>query len=318
MSCRYSVVIRTLGNTGEKYRRTLDSILVQTLSPTEIVVAIPDGFPLDHQIGTERIVRCPKGMVTQRIVGIDAANGDYMLVIDDDIEMPPDFVEKMYETLSERNLDCVLAFCDEILKPSLKYTGVLKKCRGAFTGQYFYSGRKSEYYDVITGTAGHRTYVNHPEGMCQTGCFQCFFIKKDAALSVHFQDDRWLEQGSLSTYAAYDDAVFFYKLFLKGGRIAYAINARYIHLDGSAGRKAQSKLDSKRIRLYSIARNRYVFWHKYIYPSRHSAATKFAGLYALVNYTLYSVAVNLWPKYWPAIKALFAGYRDARKCLREQ
>ena len=58
ISCSYSVVIRTLGNTGEKYRQTLEAISKQTIKPAEIIVAIPDGYDLDHQIGTEQIIYC--------------------------------------------------------------------------------------------------------------------------------------------------------------------------------------------------------------------------------------------------------------------
>ena len=40
----YSVVIRTLGNTGLKYKALLDSIAKQTIHPEEIIVAIPEGY----------------------------------------------------------------------------------------------------------------------------------------------------------------------------------------------------------------------------------------------------------------------------------
>jgi len=42
-----------------------------------------------------------------------------------------------------------------------------------------------------------------------------FFIKNDKAKAVRFEDEAWLEQGKLSGYAAYDDAVFFYKFHLQ-------------------------------------------------------------------------------------------------------
>ena len=106
----YSVVIRTLGNTGEKFRTMLNAIERQTVKPLEVIVAIPDGCQLDHTLGYERIVRCNKGMVTQRAAGIEAAQSEYLLVLDDDLDFPPDFAEKMHRFLKERDLDCVLAF----------------------------------------------------------------------------------------------------------------------------------------------------------------------------------------------------------------
>lgn len=315
----YSIVIRTLGNTGIKYRTMLNAIERQTVKPQEVIVAIPDGYSLDHTLGYERIVRCNKGMVTQRAAGIEAAQSEYLLVLDDDLDFPPDFAEKMHRFLKERDLDCVLAFPtysvgsnnNPTTQKQLPLKEIARKLRGAFTGQVFYSRRKSEWFDVITSTAGHRTYVNCEDKLCQAGCFQCFFIKGSMAKDVRFDEEVWLEQGRLSKYAAYDDAVFFYKLYLHGGRIAYTPDTGYTHLDAAAGRPAKSKLEAKRIRLYTIARNRTLFWLLHIWPSRHKVRTLLGGIYALVNYTLYNLIINLHPKYWPAISALFAGYRDA-------
>ncbi|MCQ2307204.1 MAG: hypothetical protein MJ000_06545 [Bacteroidales bacterium] len=50
MDFSYSVVIRTLGNSGEKYQKLLDSIRSQTVQPEEVIVAIPDGYELDCKL----------------------------------------------------------------------------------------------------------------------------------------------------------------------------------------------------------------------------------------------------------------------------
>lgn len=323
----YSVVIRTLGNSGEKYLRMLRAIERQTVKPCEIVVVIPEGYTLDHQLGNERIIRSDKGMVTQRAIGIAKAVGDYLLVLDDDLDFPNDFVEKLYLHLRKNNLDCVLAFSDwsgcSKSEKTAKKTPVKKKIktfasriRKAYTGQAFYSKRKSEWFDIIVSTGGHRTYVNHEDKLCQTGCFQCFLIKKELANKVHFDEERWLEKGSLSSYAAYDDAVFFYKLFLQGGHIAYASNTNYSHLDAAAGRCAMDKLTSKRIRLYTISRNRTIFWHRHIWSNHRSFRNLAGGVYGIVNYAIYNCVINLYPNYWPAISAMMQGYRDAFRYIR--
>ena len=322
----YSVVIRTLGNTGEKYLQMLQAINNQTVKPREIIVVIPQGYSLDHSLGNERIVYSNKGMVTQRAVGIDEAHGDYLLVLDDDLDFPNDFAEQLYLHLVKNGLDCVLTFGDwgeDTISPvevswKQRVSGFEKKVRSAFTGQAFYSKRKSDYFDIITTTAGHRTYINNEDKLCQTGAFACFFIKTEKAKFVHFEDETWLERGSISTYAAYDDAVFFYKLFLQHGRIAYTRNTGFRHLDAAAGRPAKDKITAKRIRLYTIAKNRTFFWYRHIWNNKKTVWTLLGGLYALNNYTLYNLVVNALPMNWPAISAMFMGYRDAFRFIRQK
>ena len=323
----YSIVIRTLGNTGEKYLRMLRAIELQTIKPREIVVVIPEGYELDHALGYERIIRSEKGMVTQRAVGIAKAKGEYLLVLDDDLDFPPDFAEKMHQYLMTENLDCVLAFggwnpngiSDGI--PSVKprkqtFKRWVKQIRSAYTGQAFYSRRQSQWFDTIASTGGHRTYINCENGLCQTGAFACFFIKTEMAKKDHFEDEVWLEQGTVSRYAAYDDAVFYYKLFLNGGRIKYVHDTDFLHLDAAAGRPAIDKLTAKRIRLYTIAKNRTIFWHRHIWSNNRSLKTLFGGWYGIVNYAIYNLIANINPKYWSAIAAMFKGYGDAFKYIR--
>ena len=326
----YSIVIRTLGNTGEKYLRMLKAINNQTVKPREIIVVIPYGFSLDHSLGNERVVFSNKGMVTQRAVGIEEAKSDYMLVLDDDLDFPEDFAEQLYLHLVQNDLDCVLAFgdwktntespIDACAKIPFKQRAksFARRVRCAYTGQAFYSKRKSDYFDTITSTAGHRTYVNQEDKLCQAGAFACFFVKSNKAKDVHFEDETWLEQGSISTYAAYDDAVFFYKLFLQHGKIAYTRNTAFIHLDAAAGRPAKDQLTIKRIRLYTIAKNRTIFWHRHIWSNHKRLRTLIGGLYALNNYSLYNIIVNILPKNWPVVAAMFEGYRDAFRFIQKK
>ena len=323
----YSIVIRTLGNTGEKYLQMLRAIERQTVKPCEVVVVIPEGYPLNHQLGNERIIHSDKGMVTQRAVGIMEAKGEYLLVLDDDLDFPPNFTEQMHAHLQAQKLDCVLAFggggaptsgtaASEKPSPRKKIHQCIKRVHVAFTGQAFYSRRKSKWFDTITSTGGHRTYVECEKGLCQTGAFACFFIKADKAKEVHFEEETWLDKGSISNYAAYDDAVFYYKLFLHGGKIAYTHNTDFMHLDAAVGRPAQDRLTAKRIRLYTIARNRTIFWHKHIWSNHRNLHNLFGGIYGIVNYALYNLVINLHPKYWSAIGAMWQGYRDAFSYIR--
>ena len=45
----YTVVIRTLGTAGEKYRIELDSLMSQTFPPEEIIVYIAEGYTIPDE-----------------------------------------------------------------------------------------------------------------------------------------------------------------------------------------------------------------------------------------------------------------------------
>lgn len=323
MNLSYSVVIRTLGNTGEKYQALLQSIQAQTIQPEEIIVVIPHGYELDYKLGSERVVYCNKGMVQQRAVGIAESNAEYSLICDDDIQFSPNMVEELYKYLTLHHLNCCLPMegvdnkwgAERI---NLKYS-LLTRLRGRFTGQMLTGYSQSKYLDVLTYTAGHKVYVNSNKldecYLCTTACFQCFFIRTDLAKAAHYEEELWLQEGSLTSYAAFDEPVFFSKLNLLGLRMAYALRVRYQHLDAGVGRKATDKIEAKKIRYFSIARNRTIYWYKYIYTTAPTLEKKLlallGGLYGLTNYAVLTILINLRPKHIRSLSALFKGYKEA-------
>ena len=327
-SLSYSVVIRTLGNSGEKYKALLKSIQAQTVQPEEVIVVIPEGYSLDYEMGNETVIHSERGMVSQRAVGIDAAKSEYILVVDDDIEFEADFVERLASFREAHSLDCVLpkeGFLTGDGDGTINlYYPLFTRIKYAFTGRMFQTRRKSRYIDVITATAGHKVYCGCNKldecYYCQTGAFACYFINTAKAKQVAFNNEVWLQQGSLSSYAAYDDAAFFYLFYLLGYDIAYSLRTRFNHLDAAVGRPAKDRLEAKRIRVFYIARNRTVFWFRYLYQTSDGILRRIkvilGGIYAFVNYTLYNVLANILPKNWPVISALFIGYKEAFTIMR--
>lgn len=324
----YSVVIRTLGNTGLKYKALLDSIARQTVQPEEVIVAIPDGFDLDFTLGYEHIVRCKKGMVSQRAAGINAAKSDYILVVDDDLEFNATMVEELYNYAKSNNLNCSLPIQSsnkdiDSLTINLKYP-LFTRIRYAITGQMFTSRRRSGYLDVLTLAAGHKVYINSNKldecYLCTAACFQCFFIETNLAQAAHFEEDTWLEEGSYASYSAFDEPVYFSKLNKIGLRMAYSLRTRYTHLDAGAGHQSVDKLHEKSVRYFSFARNRTVYWYRYIYLHQTTWWNKmralFWGTYSFVNYTLYTVLINCRPHYYKSLKYLFIGYKEALQLIR--
>lgn len=104
----YSVVIRTLGTSGQKYESLLKSIERQTIPPREVVVVMAHGYQLSpYHIDGERIVWTSKGMVNQRQVGFEESESPLLLVVDDDIAFDSNFVERMYHRMMATKADCI-------------------------------------------------------------------------------------------------------------------------------------------------------------------------------------------------------------------
>src|SRR3954454_13466924 len=103
-----SVVTPTLGR-PDHVRELLSNLSAQSLRPGEIVLV--DGAPTG-QDATERVVaevrgglpygcvyiRRGGGTAIQRNIGIDAARGEFIAFIDDDIRLDPEFFARLVTT----------------------------------------------------------------------------------------------------------------------------------------------------------------------------------------------------------------------------
>lgn len=206
IKCEYSVVVRTLGTSAEKYCMLLKSIECQTVRPKEVLVVIPYGFTLpNYSIDNIKVIYTDKGMVNQRQVGIEEASSDYLLVLDDDIAFPEDFIERMFDKMQKYNADAISPNGGKLpgrIPYGIDYWTYF------LLGQKRYSRQKNRFYLRIGRTAGTIVNINmdaEEEHWSQTANFQCFFIKRDMALNVHFEDEKWLE---FTGYALPDDQVF--------------------------------------------------------------------------------------------------------------
>ncbi len=107
---KYSIAIRTLGKSGEKYVRELVSITKQTIQPEKVIVYIADGYERpEFTIGKEEYVWVKKGMVAQRALRYDEIDSPLILLLDDDVELSPNCAEILIRTLESFNLDCIAA-----------------------------------------------------------------------------------------------------------------------------------------------------------------------------------------------------------------
>lgn len=254
----YSVVIRTLGTSGEKYHSLLKSVKNQTVQPREVVVVMAHGYTLPpFHIENERVVWTRKGMVNQRQVGFEESKSPYLLVLDDDISFENDFVEKMFRQMQSTGADCIF--------PVTGFGGGksrFQKIRSFLLGAKRYSSSQNKYYLRIGNTGGtivNTSMAKDERHWCQTANFQCFFIKREMALDTHLEKEMWLED---TGYAWPDDQVFFYKAYLKGFKTLLTPDIFYNHLDAKSGNVKSDKTYKDN---FLHQRNITIFWYRFLW-----------------------------------------------------
>jgi GT2 family glycosyltransferase len=275
----YSVVIRTLGRAGEKYQMTLNSLDLQSIPPKEIIVYIAKGYEKPKEtIGKERYVVVKKGMVAQRALRYDEVSTEWCLFLDDDVYLPKDGVEKLYNALIENHADVV---SPDVFSNSGR--SFMTKVKMAFLGKSIPHRDDGRWAYKVLRNGGY-SYNIHPVKNVyesQTNAGPCLFCKKRTFLNINFENEQWLDELS---YAQCDDQVMYYKMWKHGYKILTLFHSGIIHLDAGSTQKTSS-LKLQKV-LYSDFYSKYVYWHRFIYlPERN----KFLKLWDIlnINYTIY-------------------------------
>ena len=268
----YSIYIRTVGGGGSKYQRLLDSIKSQTVQPEEVVVVLPCGYePPREKLGYERFAFSEKGMVKQRLFAINDAKTPYILLLDDDVEFEPQYVEKMFATMEKANAQC----CIPILTNSARHRSWLKDALNRFMGCEVRKPLRDDFFMKINRFGGFVVNSHLNPGrqyFSQTGHGSNCFVDTKALRDIHFEEELWLEE---SVYALPDDQVMFYKLYLHGYKIAVCQDAYFNHLD------AASTNDGKRYIKIAQAKagNYLIFWYRFVYQREKGLAKLFSPLF---------------------------------------
>jgi glycosyltransferase involved in cell wall biosynthesis len=311
---QYSAVIRTLGKAGKAYQITLDSLMQQTIKPSSVVVYIAEGYPIPNEtIGIEKYVYVPKGMVAQRALQYDEVSTEYCLFLDDDVYLPTDAVEKMYNEMVQHDAQVISPCTFENHKASFK-----SKLIRTLTGKEVCRFGDSKWGYKVLRTAGF-SYNNNPTlpvYESQSNAGPCFFCRKDDFLKINYDEELWLDK---TYYALPDDQIMFYKMYKKGLKLLTSFDSGIVHLDASTT-IANPKEKSLKL-VFSEYRNKLIFWHRFIYLPDQSLLLRVWDVvsvgYAYVIQTLkYLLKIMLGKK--DEANAFFGGIKDALKFLRSQ
>lgn len=286
----YSVIIRTTGKAGEKYKLLLESIKALVPQPKEVIVVLPEGYELpDEQLRWETFYFAPKGMVSQRLYGIQMCKTQYALISDDDISFESDFVQKLYKPLAEGKYGISAGPLVEFF-PERGMPSIMSMLMGSAVPTVFH---KKRYNTVLrtTGYSYNRNIKTDKEQLyeTQTAAWTCFFADIEKLKSIHFEDELWLDKKG---YSAHDDTAMFYKAWIRGVKSVIVGDAEYRHLDAKTSTRGNNETV-----MYASGFNNVVFWHRFL--RGHNMLERVWSLncikYRIFSQKLYN-RINLWRK----------------------
>lgn len=273
MNAPYSIAIRTLGTSGDKFVRLLDSIVTQTIKPEKVIIYIAEGYKKPtYSIGIEEYVEVKKGMVAQRALNYDEINNDYILMLDDDVELAPNSVELLLNAIIQNQADCVAADTFKNHKMSL-----VKKLYNAFTNLTFPHYSKNWAFKIITN--GSSSYNNNPQNcfyLSQSAAGPASLWKKSTFIQMAMKDELWLDNLG---FAYGEDAVMFNKLYKNGKKLGILYNANISHLDGKSNSANYHKDITK---FYIRSKASFILWYRICYNLKSS--NYFRKTYSFISF----------------------------------
>lgn len=281
----YTVVIRTLGKAGEKYQRMLDSLKAQSILPKEIIIYIAEGYDIPREtIGIEKYVYVKKGMVAQRALPYNEVQTEYILFLDDDVYLPADGVERLYDALEKNDANVISPDVFPNAERSF-FSSILMAVSGRMVarcddGKWGYKVMRNSGYSY--NNSPHKSVYRS-----QTNAGPCFFCKKNDFLSINFQDELWMDN---LTYALGDDQVMFYKMHLCGLKVLTIYDSGIVHLDAGS---TMMSMDKKRSMIYSDFWFKTVFWHRFIYRPERSCVVRCYDFICLTYALLFTLFISL-------------------------
>lgn len=307
----YSVVIRTLGK-SLYFEETLRCLLVQSIVPKDIFVYIPFGFSLpDYMTDRINVIRVPQGMVAQRALQYKEVKTEYVLFLDDDVYLPPQSVEILYSEL-RKNAGQVISPCtfqNHMVRLGRK---ILLSIQGRELCRFW---RSRWGYKILWN--GGFSYNNNPIASVyesQTNAGPCFLCRKEDFLSIHYEDELWLDK---TYYAFPDDQVMFYKMYCYGLKILTSFDSGVIHLDASSTILDTNEKMMKVV--FSEYRNKLIFWHRFLFSPEPIFFVKVLKCVAILSSYLFEGVkygvYMLFGRYTKG-KAFFSGVFDALCYLR--
>ena len=254
----YSIAIRTLGTSGEVFREELLSIVTQTIQPEKVLVYIAEGYSQpEYTIGREEYVWVKKGMMSQRLRTYDEINSDCILMLDDDVVLQPDSVEKLLKIIEKEDADCIGV--DTYRTHNLPFS---QKVYAAITNLVFpHWSDKWAFKIHFNGSFSYNNYPTKNFYWSQSCAGNAILWRKNVYKQLHFEDELWLDDFS---FAYNDDMLESYKVYKNGFKLGIVYNSGIAHLDmKSASRNFRESPDWIKTRTEA----QYIIWWRTCFKS---------------------------------------------------
>lgn len=196
-------------------------------------------------------------MAAQRALQYREVHTKYILFLDDDLFLPPSFVEELFKEMASTGADVI---SPDIYPNHSRSVGqeIMMTISGRMRARRSYD---SWGYKVMrTGGYSYRKNLQKNIYRSQTNAGACFLCRKESFLSIRFEDELWLDK---VPYPIGEDQVMFYKMHLSGLRVYTMYGSGIVHLDAGGNHSTDKEMGL----LYSDLRFRMVFWHRFLWSA---------------------------------------------------
>lgn len=225
---KYSVAIRTLGTSPETLRLELVSIYSQTIQPEDVIIYIAEGYNRPNfQVGNEKYVWVKKGMVAQRALKYDEISSEYILTLDDDVELSPDFAQILLSEIKAHSAGIVGA--DIFKNHNLTLPQKLKAIFSNLVFPHHFSKYAFKIYKN-----GSFSYICNPQNRyypTQSCGGPAILWEKRILTNLNLTDECWLDNLG---FAYGEDQIISYKAYRNGYNLGICFNAKIKNLDAKS------------------------------------------------------------------------------------
>lgn len=260
----------------------------------------------EFQTGREEYIWVPKGMVAQRALLYEEITSDYILLLDDDVELAPDSAAILLQAMAENHADVIGA--DTFRNQNMNWRGKLFAALTNWVTPHY-----DQKWAFKVNSHGSFSYLSSPRQDCypsQSCAGPASMWRKDVLLSLHLQDEMFLDQLGFSFG---DDFLEFYKVHLNGYKLFIHYNCGIEHLDAKS---SSAGYHSNINKFYVRSKGSFILWWRGCYePSQHKVWV--AQLYWLkvVWLLLVNVAASLWARNPKVVWFYIKGVRDGWKVM---